>query len=100
MLSQSDTIIHPDGFDLGFIVIYITYLTFRIYGLKHDQAWAKDFSTDVLAIGKSNPHMRTENGITDPVIRGCWHVSKIGLRDAEQQPDDPFSEEHDGGIYQ
>jgi hypothetical protein len=42
-----------DGFDLGFIVIYLTYLTFRIYGLKHDEQWAKDFSTDVLAIGSS-----------------------------------------------
>ncbi|KAJ9103807.1 hypothetical protein QFC21_002269 [Naganishia friedmannii] len=40
-----------NGFDLGFIVIYLTYLTFRIYGLKHNDEWAKDFSTDVLAIG-------------------------------------------------
>ncbi|GHJ86400.1 hypothetical protein NliqN6_2802 [Naganishia liquefaciens] len=40
-----------NGFDLGFIVIYLTYLSFRIYGLKHNQSWAREFSTDVLAIG-------------------------------------------------
>jgi hypothetical protein len=40
-----------DGFDAVIIAVYITYLSFRVYGLKSDSAWARETGIDVLAIG-------------------------------------------------
>lgn len=41
----------PDGFDLAFILIYGVYLVLRVYGLRRGEAWARDSSLEILAMG-------------------------------------------------
>lgn len=41
-----------DGFDLAFILIYLVYLTLRMYGLRRGEEWARELSVDILAMGE------------------------------------------------
>ncbi len=41
-----------DGFDFIFILIYLAYLVFRMYGLHRGNTWARETGTDILAIGE------------------------------------------------
>lgn len=73
-----------DGFDLAFILIYLVYLSFRIYGLRHDDAWAKDFSTDVLAIGRPISWSGRHSLLRKVVTRRRGHVPKTSVCNAQQ----------------
>jgi len=46
------TVNHSDGFDLAFILIYLVYLTLRMYGLRRGEEWARELSVDILAMGE------------------------------------------------
>ncbi|KAG9127230.1 hypothetical protein FRC07_000101 [Ceratobasidium sp. 392] len=39
-----------NGFDIAFITVYISYASLRIYGINQDEAWARDWGIDILAV--------------------------------------------------
>ncbi|KAG8904105.1 hypothetical protein FRB99_002224 [Tulasnella sp. 403] len=40
-----------NAFDVAFITIFISYASFRAYGLNYDESWAKAIGVDILALG-------------------------------------------------
>ncbi|KAG8925536.1 hypothetical protein FRC01_010038 [Tulasnella sp. 417] len=40
-----------NAFDIAFITIFMSYGSFRAYGLQYDERWARTFGIDILALG-------------------------------------------------